>query len=160
MLLSVPEIVHTCLPLPLWAALRAHRLSSTPFLSYLHLYSLWISVDLPTPLGISHPFAGSTHATAQPSNEFHYPNSSYTPTTWTNRSDISAADRAWVPESSLDDEEGFSTSSSLSWSIWTRLHCGRRGSRERSTQARQNLCESSCHCPLLFLLACIKNHVH
>ena len=66
----------------------------------------------PTPLGISHPFAGSTHATTHPSNELRYSNSSYTPTTWAYRPDISAADRAKVLESFFDeDEEGFSTSS-------------------------------------------------
>ena len=65
----------------------------------------------PTPLGISHPFAGSTHATVHPSNELRYPNSSYTPTTWAYRPDISAADRTKVLESFFDEEEGFSTSS-------------------------------------------------
>jgi len=66
----------------------------------------------PTPLGISHPFAGSTHATTHPSNELRYPNSSYTPTTWTYRPDLSAADRTKVLESFFDEEEeGFSTSS-------------------------------------------------
>jgi hypothetical protein len=66
----------------------------------------------PTPLGISHPFAGSTHATTHPSHELRYSNSSYTPATWAYRPDItSAADRTKVLESFFDEEEGFSTSS-------------------------------------------------
>jgi hypothetical protein len=66
----------------------------------------------PTPLGISHPFAGSTHATTHPSHELRYSNSSYTPATWAYRPDItSTADRTKVLESFFDEEEGFSTSS-------------------------------------------------
>jgi hypothetical protein len=66
----------------------------------------------PTPLGIVHPFAGSTHATAHPSNELRHPNSSYIPATWTYRPDMtSPADRAKALESLFDEEEGFSTSS-------------------------------------------------
>ena len=66
-----------------------------------------------TPLGISHPFAGSTHATAHPSNELRYSNSSYAPATWAYRSDISSsADHAKVLECLFDEEEeGFSMSS-------------------------------------------------
>ena len=66
-----------------------------------------------TPLGINHPFSGSTHATTHPSNELRYPNSSYTPATWSYRSGISsAADHAKVLECLFnEDEEGFSTSS-------------------------------------------------
>ena len=67
----------------------------------------------PTPLGITHPFAGSTHATTHPSNELRYSNSSYTPATWAYRSQLpSSADNAKVFESLFDEEEGFSTSSS------------------------------------------------
>ncbi|KAH9983250.1 hypothetical protein BJV74DRAFT_851415 [Russula compacta] len=66
----------------------------------------------PTPLGISHPFAGSTHATTHPSNELRYSDSSYAPDTWAYRSDISSsADCAKVLESLFDEEEGFSMSS-------------------------------------------------
>lgn len=66
----------------------------------------------PTPLGINHPFAGSTHAIAHPSNELRHPNSSYTPATWSYRSNISSsADHAKVLESLFnEEEEGFSTS--------------------------------------------------
>jgi hypothetical protein len=66
-----------------------------------------------TPLGISHPFSGSTHATAHPSNELRYPNSSYTPATWSYRPGISSsADHPKVFESLFnEEEEGFSTSS-------------------------------------------------
>ena len=66
-----------------------------------------------TPLGISHPFSGSTHATAHPSNELRYSNSSYTPATWSYRSGItSSADIPKVFESLFnEEEEGFSTSS-------------------------------------------------
>ena len=65
-----------------------------------------------TPLGINHPFAGSTHATAHPSNELRYSNSSYTPATWAYRPDISSSsDHAKVLECLFDEEEGFSTSS-------------------------------------------------
>jgi hypothetical protein len=64
----------------------------------------------PTPLGIPHPFAGSTHATTHPSNELRYPNSSYTPATWVYRPQLSSsADNAKVLESLFDEEEGFST---------------------------------------------------
>ncbi|KAI0284827.1 hypothetical protein BC826DRAFT_1054029 [Russula brevipes] len=66
----------------------------------------------PTPLGIVHPFAGSTHATTHPSHELRYSSSSYTPATWAYRPDISSsADRAKVLESFFDEDEGFSTSS-------------------------------------------------
>jgi hypothetical protein len=66
----------------------------------------------PTPLGIVHPFAGSTHATTHPSNELRYSSSSYTPATWAYRPDISSsADRAKVFESFFDEEESFSTAS-------------------------------------------------
>jgi len=66
----------------------------------------------PTPLGITHPFAGSTHATTHPSNELRYSNSSYTPATWVYRPQPpSSADNAKVLESLFDEEEGFSTSS-------------------------------------------------
>ena len=67
----------------------------------------------PTPLGITHPFSGSTHATTHPSNELRYSNSSYTPATWSYRSDIpSAADNLKVFESLFnEEEEGFSISS-------------------------------------------------
>ena len=66
-----------------------------------------------TPLGISHPFSGSTHATAHPSNELRYSNSSYTPATWSYRSDIlSSADHPKAFESLFnEEEEGFSLSS-------------------------------------------------
>ena len=66
-----------------------------------------------TPLGISHPFAGSTHATAHPSNELRYSSSSYTPATWAYRPDFSSsADHAKVLASFFDEEEeGFSTAS-------------------------------------------------
>ena len=66
-----------------------------------------------TPLGISHPFSGSTHATTHPSNELRYLNSSYSPATWSYRSDMSSsANHPKVLESLFnEEEEGFSTSS-------------------------------------------------
>lgn len=66
-----------------------------------------------TPLGITHPFSGSTHATTHPSNELRYSNSSYTPATWSYRSDIlSSADHPKVFENLFnEEEEGFSASS-------------------------------------------------
>ena len=66
-----------------------------------------------TPLGISHPFSGSTHATAHPSNELRYSNSSYTPATWSYRSGISSSeDHPKVFEAIFnEEEESFSTSS-------------------------------------------------
>jgi hypothetical protein len=73
-----------------------------------------LDLDRPaTPLGISHPFSGSTHATTHPSNELRYSNSSYTPATWSYRSDIlSSADHPKDLESLFnEEEEGFSTSS-------------------------------------------------
>lgn len=66
----------------------------------------------PTPLGISHPFAGSTHATAHPSNELRYSNSSYTPATWAYRPDVFSGDHAKALECLFnEEEEGFSTTS-------------------------------------------------
>jgi hypothetical protein len=63
----------------------------------------------PTPLGISHPLAGSMHATTHPANELRYSNSSYTPATWAYRSGIpSSADRAKLLEDVFDEEENFS----------------------------------------------------
>jgi hypothetical protein len=66
-----------------------------------------------TPLGINHPFAGSTHATAHPSNELRYSNSSYTPATWAYRPDISfSVGHAKDLEYLFDEgEEGSSMSS-------------------------------------------------
>ncbi|KAI0249386.1 hypothetical protein BJV78DRAFT_1227986 [Lactifluus subvellereus] len=65
----------------------------------------------PTPLGITHPFAGSTHATTHPSNELRYSTSSYTPATWAYRPDISSsADHAKVLEDVFDEEDNFSMS--------------------------------------------------
>jgi len=65
----------------------------------------------PTPLGITPPFASSTHATPHPSNELRYSNSSYIPATWAYRSQLSSsADNARLLKS-LFDEEDFSTSS-------------------------------------------------
>jgi hypothetical protein len=66
----------------------------------------------PTPLGINHPFAGSTNATTHPSNELRYSNSSYTPSTWAYRPEISSsADHAKAFESLFnEEEEGFSAS--------------------------------------------------
>ena len=65
-----------------------------------------------TPLGINHPFAGSTHATAHPSNELRHSNSSYTPATWAYRPEISSADHAKALECLFnEEEEGFSTTS-------------------------------------------------
>jgi hypothetical protein len=71
-----------------------------------------LDLDRPaTPLGISHPFSGSTHATAHPSNELRYSNSSYTPATWSYRSGASSADHPKGFESLFnEEEEGSSTS--------------------------------------------------
>ncbi|KAI9507660.1 hypothetical protein F5148DRAFT_1203208 [Russula earlei] len=75
--------------------------------------SLPLDLDRPpTPLGITHPFAGSTHAISHPSNELRYSNPSYAPATWAYRPDFtSSADHAKVLESLFDEEEGYSTSS-------------------------------------------------
>ena len=65
----------------------------------------------PTPLGITHPFAGSTHATTHPSNELRYSASSYTPATWAYRPDISSsADHTKVLEDVFNEEDNFSMS--------------------------------------------------
>ncbi|KAH9059678.1 hypothetical protein EDB87DRAFT_1562974 [Lactarius vividus] len=64
-----------------------------------------------TPPGISHPFAGSTHATKHPSNELRYPNSSYAPASWTYRSNLSSSvDHSKVLEDMFHEEENFSQS--------------------------------------------------
>jgi hypothetical protein len=64
-----------------------------------------------TPPGISHPFAGSTHATKHPSNELRYPNSSYTPASWAYRPGVSSsADNSKALEDIFHDEEDFSLS--------------------------------------------------
>ena len=66
----------------------------------------------PTPLGINHPFSGSTHATTHPSNELRYSNSSYTPATWSYRSGISpSAEHPKAFENLFNEEEGFTTPS-------------------------------------------------
>ncbi|KAI9438973.1 hypothetical protein H4582DRAFT_1946007 [Lactarius indigo] len=64
-----------------------------------------------TPRGISHPFAGSTHATKHPSNELRYSNSSYAPASWAYRSSVSSsADHSKVLEDMFHEEESFSQS--------------------------------------------------
>lgn len=64
-----------------------------------------------TPPGISHPFAGSTHATKHPSNELRYPNSSYAPASWAYRPGVSSsADNSKALEDIFHDEEDFSPS--------------------------------------------------
>ncbi|KAI0264864.1 hypothetical protein BC834DRAFT_236946 [Gloeopeniophorella convolvens] len=78
---------------------------STPFIEPLEL-------ERPgTPLGIVHPFAGSTHATAHPSNELRYSNSSYEPAAWAYRAGAQASKST---ENSFEDlfneQEGFSAS--------------------------------------------------
>ncbi|KAI9450371.1 hypothetical protein BJY52DRAFT_1303067 [Lactarius psammicola] len=65
----------------------------------------------PTPPGISHPFAGSTHATKHPSHELRYTNSSYTPASWAYRPGVSSsADHSNVLEDIFREEENFSQS--------------------------------------------------
>ncbi|KAI0296729.1 hypothetical protein B0F90DRAFT_1819836 [Multifurca ochricompacta] len=68
-----------------------------------------LDLDRPTtPLGISHPFAGSTHATTHPSNELRYSNSSPAPAAWEYRSNISfSADRTKTLEILFDEEDNF-----------------------------------------------------
>lgn len=64
-----------------------------------------------TPPGISHPFAGSTHATKHPSNELRYPNSSYVPASWAYRPGVSSsADNSKALEDLFHEEESFSQS--------------------------------------------------
>jgi hypothetical protein len=65
----------------------------------------------PTPLGINHPFASSTHPTTHPSNELRFSNSSYTPATWVYRPSVSSsADRTKLLEDVFAEEDNFEMS--------------------------------------------------